>query len=180
MKAMTCSFIPACRTALVAGYLLALVGCQGEHSPGESEEDHVGHVIPAHKPKAFPQAVVRLRELNDQFLRDGVAGKAGSSRDDKSLHIALDIAKWLPEIAADSEMPEAPWDDVNNRSATIAADYEAILSGDAGDVKREVEGAGVEIGKLEGVLRACDPRWFTGPNKTGAASASTSTDVKNP
>ncbi len=167
----------------MAGCLLVLAGCRGEHSPGESndsEEDHIGHVIPAHKPKTFPQAVDRLRELNDQFLRDGGAGKAGSSLDEKNLHIALDIANWLPEIAADSDMPKPPWDEVNVRSAAIVADYRAIVSGDAGNVRSEVAHAGVEIGKLEALLLSSDPRWFAGPNKAGAASLSTATDVKNP
>lgn len=179
MKTTTCFFIPALRAAFVAGCLLMLAGC-GDHSPGDSQEDHVGHVIPAHKPKAFPQAVGRLRELNDQFVRDLGAGKAGASPDEKALHIALDIANWLPELAADSDMPEAPWDEVNARSAAIVADYQAIVSGDAANVRGEVESAGVEIGKLEELLRSADPRWFAGPNGAGAASLSGSIDVKNP
>jgi hypothetical protein len=183
VKALTHPFIPACRAALVAGSVLALAGCLGDHSPGESadgDEDHVGHVIPAHKPKAFPQAVGRLRELNDQFIRDGIPRQAGSSREPNALQIALDIAHWLPETAADSEMPEAPWDEVNALSDAIVADYKAILSGDAGDLRRELDSAGAEIGKLEAILRSSDPRWFAGPNKAGAASSSTWIDVKNP
>ena len=180
MKTTTYFFIPACRAALVAGCLLVLVGCRGEHPPGDRQEDHVGHVIPAHKPKAFPQAVSRLRELNDQFVRAAGVGKAEAPPDEKALHIALDIANWLPEIAADSDMPEAPWNEVNARSAAIVADYQAIVSGDAGNVRGEVESAGVEIGKLEELLRSADPRWFAGPNKAEAASLSSSIDVKSP
>ncbi|MGP0066803.1 MAG: hypothetical protein ACLQGP_24835 [Isosphaeraceae bacterium] len=153
--------VPACRAALVAACLLGLAGCRGGHSPGQAEdghEDHVGHVIPAHKPKAFPQAVHRLRELNDQFIHDVGAGQAGSSLDEKTLHIALDIANWLPEIAADSDMPEPQWDEVNARSAPIVADYQAIVSGDAGNVPSELKHAGAEIGKLEELLLASDPK----------------------
>src|SRR5207237_2588964 len=92
-------------------------------------------VIPAHKPKAFPEAVRRLRELNDQIGRNVVQGQPGSLPDDKTLHVALDIANWLPEIAGDSDMPEPPWNEVNARSATIVADYRAVLSGAAaGDI----------------------------------------------
>ncbi len=172
-------FKPVCRATLAAGCLLLSAGC-GEHSPGEDDDDHVGHVIPAHKPKAFPQAVHRLRDLNDQFIRDGVAGQGKSSPDEKTLHMALDIANWLPEIAADSDMPEAPWDEVNARSATIVADYRAIVSGDAGEVRGEVEHAGAEIARLETLLASCDPRWFAGPERAGEAALSTSTDVNRP
>jgi hypothetical protein len=173
---------PAYRAVLVAAFLLAPAGCQGEHSPGEAHEDddHVGHVIPAHKPKVFPQAVRRLRELNDQFVRDGVSGQSGAAPAVKPLQIALDIANWLPELAADSDMPEGPWDDVNARSAAIVADYRAILSGDAGNVQGELKNADAEIGKLEALLRASDPRWFAGPKKPGEPSLSSTTDVKNP
>jgi hypothetical protein len=98
----------------------------------------------------------------------------------KPLQIALDIANWLPERAADSDMPEGPWDDVNARSAAIVADYRAILSGDAGNVQGELKNADAEIGKLEALLRASDPRWFAGPKKPGEPSLSSTTDVKNP
>jgi hypothetical protein len=181
MKTTTGFSIPARRALLVAALLLAPAGCQGEHSPGEAnDDDHVGHVIPAHKPKAFPQAVARLRELNDQFVRDGVSGQAGASADVEPLQIALDIANWLPEIAADSDLPEGPWEDVNARSAAIVADYRAIVSGDAGNVRGELKNADAEIGKLESLLRASDPSWFAGPKKPGEASLSSTNDLKNP
>ncbi len=43
--------------------------------------------------------------------------EAGPSAGQKTLAIALDIANWLPEIAADSDMPETPWNEVNAQSA---------------------------------------------------------------
>ena len=82
VKTRFCDFDPMYRAALVAVGLLASEGCGGEHPPGASAgEDHIGHVIPAHKPAAFPDAVRRLRELNDQFVRDGIASPAGASPD---------------------------------------------------------------------------------------------------
>ncbi len=180
MKTRFCDFDPMYRAALVAVGLLASEGCGGEHPPVGAGEDHIGHVIPAHKPAAFPDAIRRLRELNDQFVRDGIASSAGASPDQKLLHIALDIANWLPEIAADSDLPEAPWNDVNVRSATIVADYQAIVSGDAANVRGEVENAGAEIGKLETILLAADPRWFAGSIRVGAASSSDSNAVTTP
>ncbi len=147
--------------------LLILAGCRGEHSPGE-DHDHIGHVIPAHKPKAFPEAVRRLRELNDRIARGEAEGQPASAPDDRTLNIALDIANWLPEIAAESDMPVNEWNEVNARSATLVADYEKILSRtDAPSIA--VRGAGQAISDLETLLAGADPRWFAGPEKQGTA-----------
>jgi hypothetical protein len=148
--------------------LLSAAGCRGGDSPGEApgqDEDHVGHVIPAHKPKSFPEAVHRLRELNDQFARG--AGQARPAvTGDPSLNIALDIANWLPEIAAESDMREKPWDEVNGSSAALVADYRAILSGaSADDGGKSVRAAGAAISDLEKILAAADPRWFAAPER---------------
>ena len=151
--------------------LFLLAGCQGGNSPGgtrEHEDEHAGHVIPAHKPKAFPAAVHRLRELNDQFLRDGVAEKSTSPNGPTSLEIALDIANWLPEIAADSDMPETPWNEVNTRSARLVADYQALFAGGT-NARTELEQANAEIGNLEKLVLSCDPRWF--PKTTHVVAA---------
>jgi hypothetical protein len=169
MKTTLWLFTPAARAACAAAGLLVLDGCRGEHSPGDAEE-HVGHVIPAHKPKAFPEAVRRLRELNDQLSRNRVPPQPGSLPGDKTLHIALDIANWLPEIAADSDLPETPWNEVNSRSEALVADYRAILAGaPTGDTPKRLENAGVAIAGLESVLAAADPKWFSGPEKPGEA-----------
>ncbi len=143
--------------------MLLFAGCGGEHSPGESgndKEDHAGHVIPAHKPKTFPDAVRRLRDLNDALVRDLSGQRAPSSSERETLQIALDIANWLPEIAADSDMPEGPWNKVNTQSAAIAADYQAMLAANGSNDTRELVSSGKAISELERVLAAADPRWF--------------------
>jgi hypothetical protein len=163
----------ACRVAIVAGCLLGVAGCRGEHSPGEDhrrDADHVGHVIPAHKPKTFPDAVDRLRELNDEIARGAVKGQPAAAPHAETLGFALDIANWLPEIAAESDMPEKPWNEVNARSAALVADYQMILSGTAADASSiAVHDAGRAISDLEALLAAADPRWFAGPEKRGQA-----------
>jgi hypothetical protein len=154
-----------CALAIGAACWLAVAGCRGEHSPGEDHE-HSGHVIPAHKPGTFPDAVRRLRELNDQLAR----GAAKRPPDDQTLNVALDIANWIPEIAAESEMPEAPWDEVNARSAALVSDYRTILSGAAVDGRNElIRDAGNAISGLETLLAAADRRWFAGPEKHAEA-----------
>ena len=149
--------------------LLAVAGCRGEHAPGQDgghDEDHAGHVIPAHKPKSFPDAVRRLRELNDQIAWVAARGGTAAAPGDGTLNIALDIANWLPEIAAESDIPEKPWDEVNGRSVAIVADYRTILSGAAADDGgKPVRDAGEAISGLEKILAAADPRWFAAPER---------------
>jgi hypothetical protein len=152
------------KTLLVASLLFACAGCRGDQSPGESEE-HAGHVIPAHKPKDFPTAVRRLRELNEQIASRIAEGKARSLVAEKTLPIALDIANWLPEIAADSDMSESPWNEVNDRSSELVADYEKLLAGlEIGDQPSDASAlateAGATIKALETILDSTDPRWF--------------------
>jgi hypothetical protein len=172
MQTRTRRFAPGQRAALAAACLIVLAGCRAENSPGDAnghEEEHAGHVIPAHKPKTFPDAVRRLRELNDRFLRDGTGGRSGSATNAKSLQIGLDIANWLPEIAADSDMPETQWNEVNARSARLVADYQELVAGASGNARTEVEQANTEMGNLEKLLLACEPRWFEGTGKIVAA-----------
>ena len=164
-------FASARRAAVATACLIMLAGCHGENSPGDTkdnEEEHAGHVIPAHKPKTFPDAVRRLRELNDHFLRDGTGKVSGSPTGPTNLQIALDIANWLPEIAADSDMPETPWNEVNARSARLTTDYHALMANTA-NARTEVEQAKAEIGQLEKLLLACDTNWFQGTGRFVAA-----------
>jgi hypothetical protein len=172
LKETTRSIPSWCRSALMASCLLALAGCGSGHSPGEAndqDDEHVGHVIPAHKPKSFPDAVHRLHEINDSIRRDVVAARPGAPPDTKAVNIALDIANWLPEIAGDSDMPEAPWNAVSARSAALLADYQKILSGASQDARAVVDDARLEIGKLEQLLAESDTRWFGETGKRASA-----------
>jgi hypothetical protein len=160
-------------TLLLAACLIAAAGCRGGQSPGEAEapEDHAGHVIPAHKPKDFPSAVRRLRELNGQITSKLADGKARSLVAEKTLPIALDIANWLPEIAADSDMPEFPWNAVNERSAALVANYQKLLAGASindhpADASTTVNEADATIKALEKLRDSAGPRWFD-PTKSG-------------
>ena len=157
MSTTTRLSIPGWGAAVALASLVLIIGCGGEDS---SDEDHAGHVIPAHKPKSFPDAVRRLRELNDGLVRDLTGPQAPPSPDQETLQIALDIANWLPEIAADSDMPEGPWNKVNTQSAAIVADYQAMLTDQGSNDTRELVSSGKAISEIERALAAADPRWF--------------------
>ncbi len=132
---------PAVRRAavatLVALSVIATSGCRPDRGSGQEhdqKEEHAGHVIPAHKPRSFPEAVRRMRSLNEQIGRKVAERAAKSLVDDQVLTIALDVANWLPEIAADSDMPESLWNRVNADSGTIVAEYQRILARTTKDV----------------------------------------------
>jgi hypothetical protein len=161
-------------TSMALASLITLAGCQERHSPGEADhdDDHAGHVIPAHKPKDFPSAVAKLRVLNGQIASKYAEGKARSLVEDKTLPIALDIANWLPEIAADSDMPEAPWNQVDERSTTLIDAYQKLLDGAAdtsvhADPAPVIKQADSAISGLEMILGSANPTWFTS-SKSGA------------
>jgi hypothetical protein len=170
------------QAVLAAACLLAFAGCRAGQSPGDEHghDDHAGHVVPTHKPKTFPVAVRRLRELTEQIGGNLVDAKPRSESDNATIHIALDIANWLPEIAADSEMPETPWNEVNARSTALVADFQQVLAGPSGNPRGAVEAASAEIASLERLLASSDPRWFSDNKKKPATSSPEPASDVNP
>jgi hypothetical protein len=155
--------------------LLPVAGCDSARSqsePGGHEEVHIGHVIPAHKPRSFPQAVSRCRELYDQISGAMAHGNPNPSVDPRLLSIALDIANWLPEIAADSDMPPAPWNEVQARAANLASAYETVRQGSSQlEVEKAIKQANESIIALEALLRSSTSSWFDEPKQPGHEAA---------
>jgi hypothetical protein len=156
---------------LIVAALLALdlAGCHGDRSTGANHKEgneHAGHVAPTQKPKDFPEAVCRLR-ASGLVIKEGISrGRPGALLEDQTLPIALDIATWLPEIAADSDMPEKSWDVVNEQSKALVAAYSRLMDqakgkgpGDANPAAQNVDRS---VSVLEGLLARADARWFEG------------------
>jgi hypothetical protein len=161
---------------LVAICLIITVGCHRDRSEENAQDhhEHVGHIIPAHKPKNFPEAIVRLRELSREIQTKVSEGKSRALLDDKTLSVAFDIANWLPEIAADSDLPKEPWDAVSDCSKTLVVDYQKLLDAaavgtSAADSNSAAGEADRTISDLEAILARADPRWFDGPPKRRAS-----------
>jgi hypothetical protein len=157
--------------------LLLLQGCREgyrQHAGDGEEDEHRGHVIPAHKPRTFPDAVRRLRELNARLGSSISGGNESREGASQPLEFALDIAIWLPEIAADSDMPEEPWNKINAMAAIIARDYQGLWDGGgkggrAGDPAALLNEAGRTLSELETVLDGANPKWFA--DKVAASPA---------
>lgn len=96
------------------------------HSHGD-DHDHFhehDHVVPDHKPTDFGEAVARIGELHEEIGEEFAEGHADHA--DEAVHVMLDLARWLPEIAADSDMPEKDWVAVKADAAALGQVFDDI------------------------------------------------------
>ncbi|MCA9074722.1 MAG: hypothetical protein KDA93_06800 [Planctomycetaceae bacterium] len=97
--------------------------CASCSTEDQSEDQHLEHVVPAHKPATFEEAVTQLRERRDQ-----VQLKATSDRDPQELAELGDIIRWLPDIAADSELLRPDWEQVQRHSIRLEELHRQLIS----------------------------------------------------
>lgn len=96
---------------VLAGLLLLAacvtqIGCQ--KSPAEEEE---AHHIPEHLPADFDQALARVEQLI-AHLKDGAALEKMPTEVNVETELR-DVVRWLPELAAQSDLKEADWNVVD-------------------------------------------------------------------
>ncbi len=115
-----CTFLGA--TMLILGVMTA-GGCAGP--AGNHEED--AHTLPEHHPRTFRRAVVDIGH------RGGVltSGMLEGPQWELQRQHALDIVRWLPELAADTELGRRDWERVNDASRTLARELQSFA--DAGE-----------------------------------------------
>lgn len=102
----------------------SVIGCHGAASPeGDHETEHEAeHHRPPHQPVDFVAAVQRLEELHEEF-RDGPPRPA----DVLPLETELaDILRWLPRMAADTDLPEAAWNRVQRAAAEASTVVQSV------------------------------------------------------
>jgi hypothetical protein len=95
----------------------ALAACCGCNRSTHSEHDHLEHHQPPHKPGSLPEAVIAL-EI--RFSALPASGHVPSQAEVTLLRELLDIVRWLPETAGDSDLPEAEWNVVDSISGRLA------------------------------------------------------------
>jgi hypothetical protein len=93
--------------------LSLLTGCATEK---ESEEEEAHH-IPAHTPADFEKAVARI-EILTRHLRDDteLAEKPLEVTPQEELR---DLVRWLPKLAAESDLSETDWNVVDQSTIAI-------------------------------------------------------------
>lgn len=147
-------------TLAAIGLVLA-AGC-GEYDPSDPAAGVAIHVDPPHWPSDLPDAVDRL-ERGQQSVRAALLeGQTEEARDDL-VPVVRDLARWLPRVAADSEMPEPEWNQVHGIAGRLLPIYETILRdldrGRAVDLARLSE-ADPLLDGLREAINTADPSWF--------------------
>ncbi|MEC9116371.1 MAG: hypothetical protein VX607_05850, partial [Planctomycetota bacterium] len=96
-----------------------------EHEAGHEDEHdhehhHVDHLIPDHYPDDFYAAAQRLSELVEAFsIGKKVKSKGGVSAEKEY----SDLLRWLPELAADTDLLEPEWNEVDQFSTEATEEY---------------------------------------------------------
>lgn len=149
---------PVLQTCLL---LVLLAGCHGV------ETEEAEHHMPPHMPVNFPAAVERLGELHEEIRARPLAARTvggardehkpddsgngnhhhhdhGHDHDQHHSHVTLDalqemydVVQWLPDLAADSDLEEEPW----NRVDRVSRRYQALLAAalaQSGDSRRQI------------------------------------------
>lgn len=113
-----------------------LLGCQPADPASDGDQDHGhshghshdhaddhdqfhgrDHETAAYRPKDFAEAVESISRFNREIADALSNGKPQLA--DEAVDQLLDIARWLPEIAADSDMLEDQWNEVDAGAAEL-------------------------------------------------------------
>jgi hypothetical protein len=84
------------------------------------------HHVPEHKPHSLHAAIDQI-ELRYDALAEGEVPRAGRTARLKEL---VDIVRWLPELAGDTDLPEGPWNVVEQVSQQLAGLLQKAAAGD--------------------------------------------------
>ena len=159
-------------------FLLTAPGCGVDHEEDhDHDHDHAAHIDPPHWPKDFPDAVDRLLSAQKEAGDMLTAGRSSEVRSN-TMPVLYDLAKWLPEVAGDSDMPEEPWNRVNALSDRLRKIYESVLqdfqSGQSVGSNRLAEAEPL-LAELRRERDQADMSWFA-PLTSGGLSESEVTE----
>ncbi len=108
-----------------AALLLAVVACSGCAGPVADGEEEA-HTVPEHHPKTFQRAVIDIGQRG-AVLTSGMLD--ASSRESQRRQL-LDIVRWLPELAADTELARRDWERVKDASVDLVRELESFAKAD--------------------------------------------------
>ncbi|MDX1948047.1 MAG: hypothetical protein SFU86_21795 [Pirellulaceae bacterium] len=105
----------------VAGFILlavVLAASAGCRRAGASHDDHLEHHVPPHKPPDLRAAIDQIDERTHALEH---AQSQPAAEVAPQLRELLDIVRWLPELAGDSDLAEADWNQVEQASRQMLA-----------------------------------------------------------
>lgn len=89
------------------------------------------HHVPPYKPRDLPSALKNLRGRCAEVVKQRSQKASGPFT--KEFQETLDIAGWLPEFAADSDLGQAEWDRVNDASKRLVDQLSKLQTTDSVD-----------------------------------------------
>jgi len=131
----------------------------GDHA---SDPFHAhAHEIAVHRPQDFGDAVTDLRARTQSLADLGTQARRAENWRGAVSKLA-DIVRWLPEIAADGDMPEDQWNQVNQQSKSMTRLVAPLLAsidrGEAIDMRHAMSQWSAHLSVLESVAARGDWR----------------------
>lgn len=116
-----CLVVTLCGVSAVAGCSRKEVQPDTSSAAKHEEHDHEhDHGIPEHKPANFAEAVNQLPRRHKRVAGELKAGHADHAAE--QIQQLLDLVRWLPELAGDSDLKKADWEAVQQ----IATELETL------------------------------------------------------
>lgn len=156
--------------ATLALIILAGLGCSKEVSSEaeahddvhshkhEHDHDHEHHHVPDHKPENFSMLVTSL----DERLH-------ASEIDEHDWDEIIDIVRWIPELAADSDLRRKDFESALHISEILMAELQPLTKQKPAPISKKVEDA---IGALKDLATRSDLRPKAEPGTSEAATES--------
>ncbi|MFM8252444.1 MAG: hypothetical protein ACKOBW_12675 [Planctomycetota bacterium] len=134
--------------------LLSLVGCHGKRV-AEAE-----HHTPEHMPADYPAAVDRLLAVHAEIANGG----ARAAEQIDVFAETYDIVRWLPMLAADSDLAEELWNQVHAASQRLEVILTAVLARHGNDRRGTYLQSETELTQLQRELVEVQRRFPTAPH----------------
>ena len=119
-----------------------------------------------------------LRRLEQEVAEELKGGHHDHA--EHELHEMVDIARWLPEIAADSDMPEDQWNEVDAHAAELSDMLEnariTIHDGESFDYSATQTRVAAIVESLQSI--ADDGAWNSGYFQTNEVAADSNSNPK--
>ena len=96
--------------------VLAFIASPGCHRATATDHDHLEHHVPPHKPANVAAAI---DQIEHRFEAMAHGERTRGSERVTELKELVDIVRWLPEIAGDSDLREPQWNTVDQISEKL-------------------------------------------------------------